>query len=48
MSDIGSQLSSMFGDYKSTSVTVEKTATNTDHYRSSTTNSYDKCIRELA
>jgi len=48
MSDIGSQLSSMFGDYKSTSVTVTKTATNTDHYRSSTTNSYDKCIRELA
>jgi hypothetical protein len=48
MSDIGSQLSKMFGDYKSTEITTAKTATNTDHFRSSTTNSYDKCIRELA
>jgi hypothetical protein len=48
MNDIGSQLSKMFGDYKTTEVTVQKSCTNTDHYRSSTTNSYDKCIRELA
>ena len=48
MSDLGSQLSKMFGDYKSTEITTAKTATNTDHFRSSTTNSYDKCIRELA
>ena len=47
MNDLGSQLTKMFGDYKSTQVTVQKTATNTEHYRSSTTNSYDKCIREL-
>ena len=48
MNDIGSQLSKMFGDHKSSSVTVEKTATNSDHYRSSTTNSYNKCIQELS
>ena len=48
MNDLGSQLTKMFGDYKSTQITVQKTATNTEHYRSSTTNSYDKCIRELA
>jgi hypothetical protein len=48
MNDIGSQLSKMFGDYKSSEITVQKTATNTDHYRSSTTNSYNKCIQELA
>ena len=48
MSDIGSQLSKMFGDYKSSEITVQKTNTNSEHYRSSTTNSYDKCIRELA
>lgn len=47
MNDLGSQLSKMFGDHKSSSVTVEKTATNSDHYRSSTTNSYNKCIQEL-
>ena len=47
MNDLGSQLTKMFGDYKSTQVTVPKSATNTEHYRSSTTNSYDKCIREL-
>ena len=46
MSDLGSQLTKMFGDYKSTQVTVQKTATNTEHHRSSTTNSYDKCIRD--
>jgi hypothetical protein len=48
MSDLGSQLSKMFGDYKSTEITTAKTVTNTDHFRSSTTNSYDKCIRELS
>lgn len=48
MNDIGSQLSKMFGDYKSSEITAQKTDTNTDHYRSSTTNSYDKCIREIA
>ena len=47
MNDLGSQLTKMFGDYKSTQVTVPKSATNTEHCRSSTTNSYDKCIREL-
>lgn len=50
--DIGSQLSNMFGDHKSIQVTVQKNTTgnihNTDHYRSSTTNSYNKCIHELA
>lgn len=48
MSDFGSQLSKMFGDYKSSEVTAQKTNTNSEHYRSSTTNSYDKCIRELS
>lgn len=50
--DLGSQLSKMFGDHKGIEVTVPKSTTgdiqNTDHYRSSTTNSYNKCIRELA
>jgi hypothetical protein len=50
--DLGSQLSKMFGDHKSIEVTIPKSITgdiqNTDHYRSSTTNSYNKCIRELA
>jgi hypothetical protein len=50
--DLGSQLSKMFGDHKSVEVTVEKNTKgdvqNTEHYRSSTTNSYNKCIRELA
>ena len=48
MSDLGSQLSKMFGDYKSSEVTAQKTNSNSEHYRSSTTNSFDKCIRELA
>jgi hypothetical protein len=48
MVDLGSRLSSMFGDHKSTEVTVQKTDTNSNHYRSSTTNSYNKCIHEIA
>jgi hypothetical protein len=48
MADLGSRLSSMFGDHKSAEVTVQKTDTNSNHYRSSTTNSYNKCIREIA
>jgi hypothetical protein len=50
--DLGSQLSKMFGDHKGVEVTAPKNTSgdvqNTDHYRSSTTNSYNKCIRELA
>ena len=50
--DLGSKLSKMFGDHKNVEVTVVKSTTgdiqNTDHYRSSTANSYNKCIRELA
>ena len=50
--DLGSQLSKIFEDHKSVEVTVEKNTKgdvqNTEHYRSSTTNSYNKCIHELA
>jgi hypothetical protein len=50
--NLGSHLSKMFGDYKDTEITVQKNTTgdiqNTEHYRSSTTNSYNKCINELA
>jgi len=46
--DLGSRLSSMFGEHKSNEITVQKTETNSNHYRSSTTNSYDKCIREIS
>jgi len=50
--DLGSHLSKMFGDYKSIEVTMPKKTTgdiqNTEHYRSSTTNSYNKCIHELS
>jgi hypothetical protein len=48
MADLGSQLSKMFGDYKSSEITVQKSANNSNHYRSSTTNSYNKCITEIA
>lgn len=48
MADLGSHLSKMFGDYKSSDITVQKTATNSNHFRSSTTNSYNKCINEIA
>ncbi len=48
MADLGSRLSAMFGDHKSSEITVQKNATNSNHYRSSTTNSYNKCIREIA
>ena len=50
--DLGSHLSKMFGDHKSVEITVPKKITgdiqNTEHYRSSTTNSYNKCIQELS
>jgi len=50
--DLGSHLSKMFGDHKSVEITVPKKTTgdiqNTEHYRSSTTNSYNKCIHELS
>jgi len=50
--DLGSQLSKMFGDTKNMEVTVPKNTTddiqNTEHYRSSTTNSYNKCIRQFS
>ena len=50
--DLGSHLSKMFGDHKGIEVTVPKKTTgdiqNTEHYRSSTTNSYNKCIHELS
>jgi hypothetical protein len=49
---LGSKLSNMFGDYKNIDMTVPKktkgAVQNTEHYRSSTTNSYNKCILELA
>jgi hypothetical protein len=48
MADLGSRLSAMFGDHKSSEITVQKSANNSNHYRSSTTNSYNKCIREIA
>jgi len=50
--DLGSKLSTLFGDYKGIDITVPKktrgSILNTEHYRSSTTNSYNKCIRELS
>ena len=50
--DLGNHLSKMFGDYKNMEITVEKNKTgdiqNTEHYRSSTSNSYNKCIQELS
>ena len=49
---LGSKLTNMFGDYKNIDMTVPKktkgAVQNTEHYRSSTTNSYNKCILELA
>jgi len=48
MADLGSRLSAMFGDHKTSDITVQKSATNSNHYRSSTTNSYNKCIREIS
>jgi hypothetical protein len=48
MADLGGRLSAMFGDHKSSEITVQKTTTNSNHYRSSTTNSYNKCIREIS
>ena len=50
--ELGSYLSKMFGDHKNVEITAKKITAgdikNTEHYRSSTTNSYNKCIRELA
>ena len=50
--DLGSHLSKMFGDSKSVEITIPKNTTgdiqNTEHYRSSTSNSYNKCINELS
>lgn len=45
--DLGSTLTSIFGSHKSIEKTTNKTDNTTEHYRSSTTNSYNKCIREL-
>ena len=38
----------MFGDYKKSEITVSRSLTSTDHFRSSTSNSYNKCIQELS
>lgn len=38
----------MFGDYKKSEITVSRSTTSTDHFRSSTSNSYNKCIQELS
>ena len=50
--ELGSHLSKMFGDHKNVEITAPKNTTgniqNTEHYRSPTTNSYNKCIRELS
>ena len=50
--ELGNQLSKMFGDHKEVEVVVEKNTTNNiqsmEHYRSSTTNSYGKCINEIS
>ena len=50
--NLGSQLSKMFGDHKSVKITAPENTygdiQNTKHYRSSTTNSYNRCIYELA
>jgi hypothetical protein len=50
--DLGSQLSKMFGDHKSIEIVAEKNTSNNvqsmEHYRSSTTNSFGKCINEIA
>lgn len=50
--ELGNQLSKMFGDHKTMEVTVQKQTTDNiqsmEHYRSSTTNSYTKCVHEIA
>jgi hypothetical protein len=50
--DLGGHLSKMFGDYKTIETTEQKKTTgdiqNTEHYRSATSNSYNKCIHELS
>lgn len=52
MSDLGSNLSKLFGDYKTIEVTAQQTVDGNihslEHYRSPTYNSYGKCIDSLA
>jgi hypothetical protein len=49
--DFGSKLSHLFGVHKNIEVVAPENMTgdiqNTEHYRSSTTNSYNKCIYEF-
>ena len=49
--DFGSKLSKMFGEHKHIEVVAPENMSgdiqNTEHYRSSTTNSYNKCIYEF-
>lgn len=45
MTDLGHTLSNLLGDHK---VATDFTETNYKKYRSSTTNSYNKCIKEIA
>lgn len=47
MTDLGSTLSNLIGDHDAVEQTQSKTATSTAHFRSSTTNSYNKCLQEL-
>ena len=51
MSDLGSSLSKMFGDYKTVEVVAPKKnddiQCSLEHYRSPTTNSYNKCLDHL-
>lgn len=50
--DWGSKLSEMFGDHKAEEVTKKRwgngSMKSTDRFRSKTTNSYNKCIREIS
>jgi len=51
ISDLGSTLSTMFGDHKSVEIVQEKISSATgqslEHYRSPTTNSYNKCLDSM-
>lgn len=47
MSDLGSTLSKMIGDHDSVEQIQSRTANATAHFRSSTTNSFNKCLQEL-
>lgn len=50
--DLASRLSKIFGDYKNIEIIAPSNkygiVQNTEHYRSSTNNSYNKCIFELS